>query len=69
MAYGLGTPQRVRRRLGDTNDRVVVLAECGDVHLSPEEMAVSRPVEISHEQLRQIGRPVADYLEIACPTK
>ncbi len=67
VAYGLGTPQRVRRRLGDANDRVVVLAECGDLRLSPEEMAASRPVEITHEQLRQIGRAVADYLEIASP--
>jgi len=69
VAYGLGTPQRVRRRLADTNDRIVVLAECGDVQLSPEEKAAARPVEISHEQLRKIGRPVADYLEIACPRK
>ena len=67
VAYGLGTPQRVRRRLGDPNDRIVVLCECGDVRLSAEEKAVARPVEISHELLRQIGRPVADYLEVACP--
>ena len=67
VAYGLGTPQRVRRRLGDPNDRIVVLAECGDIRLSAEEKAVARPVEITHEQLRQIGRPVADYLEIAAP--
>ena len=44
-----------------------MLAECGDVRLSAEEKAVARPVEITHEQLRQIGRPVADYLEVACP--
>jgi len=67
VAYGLGTPQRVRRRLSDTNDRIVVLAECGDVRLSPEEKAMTRPVKISHDTLRQIGRSVADYLEIACP--
>ena len=67
IAYGLGTPQRVRRRLGDPNDRIVVLAECGDVRLSAEEKEVARPVEITHDQLRQIGRPVADYLEIVCP--
>ena len=40
VAYGLGTPQRVRRRLGDANDRIVVLAECGDIRLSAEEKAV-----------------------------
>jgi len=68
VAYGLGTPQRVRRRLGDLNDRIVVLADCGDVRLSAEEQAVARPLDISHEQWRQIGRPVADYLEIACPS-
>jgi uncharacterized iron-regulated protein len=68
VAYGLGTPQRVRRRLGDPNDRIVVLADCGDVRLSAEEQAVARPLDISHEQWRQIGRPVADYLEIACPS-
>jgi len=67
VAYGLGTPQRVRRRLGDANDRIVALAECGDLRLSPEEMAVARPVEISHELLREIGHPLADYLEVACP--
>ena len=67
VAYGLGTPERVRRRLGDTNDRVVVLAECGDLRLTPEEKAAARPVEITHEQLRKIGRPVADYLEVASP--
>ncbi len=67
VAYGLGTPERVRRRLGDTNDRVVVLAECGDLRLTPEEKAAARPVEITHEQLREIGRPLADYLEVASP--
>ena len=67
VAYGLGTPQRVRRRLGESNDRIVVLAECGDLRLTPQELAASRPVEIPHELLRQIGRPVADYIEIAWP--
>jgi uncharacterized iron-regulated protein len=67
VAYGLGTPQRVRRRLGDANDRIVVLAECGDVRLSEAERAVSRPIEITHRQLREIGRPLADYLEVVCP--
>jgi uncharacterized iron-regulated protein len=69
VAYGLGTPQRVRRRLGDENDSIVILAECGDVQLSAEEKAAARPIEISHEQLRAIGRPVGDYLEVAWPAR
>jgi uncharacterized iron-regulated protein len=69
IAYSLGTPQRVRRRLGDDKDRIVILAECGDVRLSAEEKAAARPIDISHQQLRAIGRPVGDYIEVACPTK
>ena len=67
VAYGLGTPQRLRRRLGDSNDRIIVLAECGDLRLSDADKAAARPVEISHQQWREAARPVADYLEIACP--
>lgn len=64
VAYGLGTPTRVRRRLPGVRDRIVLFSESGDVRLSPEEKAAARPIEITHEQLRQIDRPVADYLEI-----
>jgi uncharacterized iron-regulated protein len=67
VAYGLGTPQRVRRRLRDDNDRIVILAECGDLRLSPEERAAARPIEIPHELLRAIGRPLGDYVEVAWP--
>ncbi len=67
VLYGLGTPQRVRRRLKNDDDRIVILAECGDVRLSPEEQAAARPIEISHEQLRAVGRPVGDYVEVAWP--
>jgi len=67
VAYGLGTPKRVRRRLGDDSDRIVILAECGELRLSVEEQAASQPVEITHEELRAIGRPVGDYIGVAPP--
>jgi uncharacterized iron-regulated protein len=62
IAYGLGLPERVRRRLSTTSDRVVVLSESGEVQLSAEEKAQSREIEIPHAQWREVGRPMADYL-------
>ena len=62
VAYGLGLPARVRRRMPDRKDRVVLFSESEEVRLSPEEKAQSRPIEITHEQLRELRQPVADYL-------
>jgi uncharacterized iron-regulated protein len=64
VAYGLGTPARVRRRIPGVKDRIVLLSESGDLVLSPEEKAAAREITITHEDLRQIGRPVADYLHV-----
>ncbi len=61
-AYGLGLPARVLRRLPGTRGRIVLLCESGELRLSPEEKAQARPIEITHEQLREIKQPVADYL-------
>jgi uncharacterized iron-regulated protein len=62
VAHGLGTPDRVRRRLPKLKDRVILFSESGDVVLSPHERMAARPIAITHEQLRQINRPIADYL-------
>lgn len=67
VSYGLGMPARLRRRLDDGSDRVVVFSESGDVRLTPEERAISRPITITHEQLRAMGRPIGDYLHLTTP--
>lgn len=67
VAYGLGTPARVATRLPGAKDRVIIFSESGDVELTAEERAVSRPIEITHDQWRAIGRPVADYLYVTTP--
>ena len=64
VSYGLGTAARVRRRMPGVVDRIVLLSESGDVELSPEERAAVRDVEITHQQLRAIGRPIGDYLQV-----
>jgi uncharacterized iron-regulated protein len=68
VSYGLGMPARVRHRIEGVTDRIVVFSESGDVTLTPEERAVSRPVTITHQQLRAIGRPIGDYLHITEPS-
>ena len=67
VSYGLGMPDRVRRRMEDASDRIVVFSASGDVRLSPEELAVSQPITVTHEQLRAMGRPMGDYLYITTP--
>jgi uncharacterized iron-regulated protein len=62
VAYGLGLPARVRRRLPGVKDRIVLFSESGEVRLSPEEKAQARAIEITHEQLRDLRQPIADYL-------
>jgi uncharacterized iron-regulated protein len=60
--YGLGMVARVRKRLPQAKDRIVLFSESGDLVLSPQERAMAREITITHEQLRQIDRPIADYL-------
>ena len=64
VTYGQGLPTRVRQRLPEVKDRIVLFSESGEVRLSPEEKAQARPVEITHEQLRELRLPIADYLWI-----
>lgn len=64
VSYGLAVVSRVRRRMPGVKDRIVVLSQSGDLELSPEEKAMARQIEITHEQLRQIHQPIADYLHV-----
>ncbi len=62
VSHGLGTPTRVRIRMPDSKDRIVVMADCGDVELSEAMKAHARAIEITHEQIRDLDKPIADYL-------
>jgi len=62
--YGMGTVSRVRRRMPGIVDRIVLFSESGDVKLTEAERAQSRPVRITHEQLRALRVPIADYLQV-----
>jgi len=62
VCYGMGIPSRVRRRLPFIKDRIILLTESGDVELSPAEKSMAREINITHEQLRDLDKPIADYL-------
>ena len=62
--YGLGTPDRVRRRVPDAVQRILLVTESGELVLNAREKAMARDVDIRHEDLRALGRPLADYLQI-----
>jgi len=63
ISYGLGIPSRVTRMLNDPF-RIVLLSESGELVLSEEEKKQAVPVEITHEDLSFIRKPIADYLHI-----
>ena len=65
--FGLGTPDRVKRRLPDAESRIVLMSESGDLELTEEEEKMRRDLEITHRQLEFIERPVADYLHVVEP--
>ena len=62
VSYGYGIPSRVRARVPDVTDRIVILSESGDVVLSEREKAMARAIEVTHAQLRENSVPIADYL-------
>lgn len=62
-SYGLGTSARVQRRLPGVKQRIVAISG-GGKKLSPGAMAMVRKIFVTHEQLRAINRPIADYLHV-----
>lgn len=64
IRYGLGTPERVARRLPGVRDRIVLFTESGQLKLSDADKAAARDITITHADLRALGRPPGDYLRV-----
>jgi uncharacterized iron-regulated protein len=62
--YGLGIPERVQRRRSWPY-RIIFATESGELVLTEAEERQSVPVHITHEELRFIHTPIADYLQAA----
>lgn len=69
FSYGLGVPSRVRRALPGVRDRIVLLSASGDLRLSASEKRVGRPLRHTHEDLRSLRLPIADYVHAVSPQR
>lgn len=65
--YGFGIPEGVQRR-NPLPYRIIMATESGELVLTEAEKRQSVPVQITHEELRFIPTPIADYLQ-AVPLK
>lgn len=65
VSYGLGLPDRVRRRIPGIEDRIVLFSESGELELTEAERKMARPTGVTHQTLRFINRPLADYAQVA----
>ncbi len=63
LNYGFGIPERVKR-LVDVTSRIILPSESGELQLSEAEKQQAVDIEISHEDVRFINRPIADYLSV-----
>lgn len=61
--YGFGIPERVEKHF-KVPYRIIIASESGELVLSEAEKRHAVPVEISHEDLSFIRRPIADYLHV-----
>lgn len=61
--YGFGIPERVQK-LNGLPYRIILPTESGELVLSEEEKRQSLPVHITHEDLKFIRVPIADYLHV-----
>jgi uncharacterized iron-regulated protein len=64
MRFGLGTAERVRRRDPGIVDRLVILTDSNQGTMTDAQKAQTREVTISHDDVRALARPPADYVRI-----
>jgi len=64
VRHGLGTADRVRRRVPEIVERIVLMTESGQLVLTEADKAAAREISISHAHSREIGRPPGDYLNV-----
>lgn len=67
IAYGLGTADRVRERLPELSDRIVLMSVSGELELTEQQKAFAGDSKITHEDLLFLARPKANYLQLTEP--
>jgi uncharacterized iron-regulated protein len=66
--HGLGVPSRVARRIPNVNQRILLPSESGEVELSEMEKKLASGISITHDQLKHLQAPIADYLQVSSET-
>jgi hypothetical protein len=69
FAHGLGVPSRVRRHEPELTDRIVLLSESGDLTLTEHEKRISKKINLTHQDLRFLNIPIADYIHVTEPMR
>ncbi len=64
IRFGLGTPDRVRRREPGIVERLVIMTESGELEMSDAQKAQARDITLAHADLRAISRIPADYVRV-----
>ncbi len=64
FSYGLGVPSRTGRRLPGLSSRIIILSESGDLSLGERQRMMARDTGITHESLKFLSRPIADYIHV-----
>jgi uncharacterized iron-regulated protein len=63
LNYGFGVPERLQS-LNGLSHRIILPSESGKLVLSEEELRQAAPTHITHEDLKFIKTPIADYLYV-----
>jgi uncharacterized iron-regulated protein len=63
LNYGFGIPEKVKLHI-DAPFRIILPSESGELRLSEAEKMQALDIEISHEDIKFIDRPIADYLSV-----
>jgi len=63
LNYGLGIPDRVQRSATLSN-RIILPSESGELVLTETEKRHALPIDITHEDLKFIDKPIADYIHM-----
>ena len=61
---GAGMPECFKRRMPQVNDRIIITSSCGQLSLDKKMSAMSRDIEMTHEEFGSISNHVADYINV-----